>query len=448
MTAPLKPSLGGAEAEVDRLLGDCRAVPERVVSAKAGTWHRLRGEVLARHGVTWTSRRAIRWTVALGSVCAASLIVGLRIGSMRVGHRSARLEAQPGVTNQEAAVPAPVATEPEAHEGWRRIDLGTVGQLTVSPAASLRLPANATPGEGTYSVGLDSGELCASIAHRDVARQGPFVVEAMSLRVVVVGTRFCVSAGTTVQSSWVSVEDGQVRVEHDGRSATISAGETLHGDDPHLWVSVTPAGAEAHASRAVRSPRNLTSCSPTDPIPQRRRCLWRLSGGDDLAAQNALYLLGLLARDQERDGAAALSIWQTYRHRFARGAMSAEVDLAMLDELIAERRFAEALTVSDDFLDQFGSYFRAGEVSLKRAEVLRAEMHRPAEAEESYRRALDREANPNRRSEALFGLGLCQETLGQIAEAESTWNRYRKEFPRGRHATEVAQRLGGRPTGP
>jgi len=238
-------------------------------------------------------------------------------------------------------------------EGWRQVDLGSVGKLSLSASASVRLPASAPALGDPYSVNLESGELCAAIAHRDTEKQGPFVVEASSLRVVVVGTRFCVSAGDTPESSWVSVEDGRVRVERDGRSATVSAGEVLQGGDPALRAPPSVPRAAVAPTPGVSSSRKAGTCAATDPLPVRRRCLWRLAGGDDLAAQNALYMLGLLARDEERDGLAALSIWQTYRKRFSHGAMTAEIDLAMLKELTAQDRFDEVVTISDQFLGSF-----------------------------------------------------------------------------------------------
>ncbi len=440
-----KDGMSEAEKKIERLLEECREVPERAPSAKAESWHRVRRAILVPHGVPMT--RQLPWAVALGAVCAASLVIGGFAGLLRNGRGHAGEATAIPTTHEETSAAietAQPATEDPAHAGWRAVDLGTVGQLSLSPTAALRLPASEPAADGAYVVGLDSGELCAAITHRDVPRQGPFVVEATALRVVVVGTKFCVSAGPSTESSWVSVEEGRVRVEREGHSATVGAGESLQGNDPQLWAAAASSGADLHPVHAAASTKRVTSCPTTDPLPQRRRCLWLLSGGDDLAAQNALYLLGQMARDQERDGPAALSIWQTYRHRFARGAMSAEVDLAMFDELLAERRFNEALTVSGDFLDQFGSYFRAGEVALKRADILRVNARRPGDAAQGYRRILEREANADRRGEALFGLALSQESLGEHADAQSTWNRYQKEFPQGRHSAEAAQHLAGR----
>jgi hypothetical protein len=414
----------------------------------------VRAEVLEGEGSVHRNRYFIRWPTVFAYACLTALIAGGIygwVGGTHLGKPKAKPAPLPAALEVAEVAPqaVPVTPQPvaspgqEEHPGWRHVDLGTVGQLTVSESASLRLPANEASPHAGYTVGLDSGEMCAAIAHRDVPKEGPFVVETASLRVVVVGTRFCVSAGETTDASWVSVQDGQVRVERSGRSAMVSAGETLHGGDPLL---AAPKAKAVHSVKATSA--STSTCPATDPLPTRRRCLWRLAGGDDLAAQNALYTLGLLARDQEGDGVAALSIWQTYRHRFAHGVMAAEVDLAVLSELTSQGRYGDALNVSDEFLAEYPSYFHAGEVRLKRADLLRTRLGRPAEAQDAYRNILATESSPALRGEALFGLGLSQEAMGLAADAQTTWNRYQMEFPGGRHSSEVSRRLHGTASGP
>jgi hypothetical protein len=437
-------------AETDRVLSDCRQTGPRAPAAKAASWHQLRARVLKERGQP-PGRLFVRWPAFVAYCSTMSLLVTLAFGWVRDRRPDVAVTPPPTSLPEEAAI-APTVAPPQPapgpmREGWRRVDLGSVGQLELSASATLRLPPSAPTNEDTYSVGLESGDLCAAIAHRDSAKQGPFVVEAKNLRVVVVGTKFCVSSGDTPDLSWVSVEEGLVKVEREGRVAMVSAGELLQGGDPALRPLASEPSARAPAATSSARVRP-TSCPAGDPLPARRRCLWQIAGGDDLAAQNALYMLGLLARDEEHDGAAALTIWQTYRHRFSRGAMMAEIDLAMLKELTAQNRFEDALSITDQFLGDFPGNFRAGEVSLKRADMLRVKLERPADAADAYRRMLSVESTPALRAEALYGLGLSQEALGRSADARTTWQRYRQEFPAGRRSAEVAHHLSAAPPGP
>jgi TolA-binding protein len=181
----------------------------------------------------------------------------------------------------------------------------------------------------------------------------------------------------------------------------------------------------------------MASASPA----QRSSCLWLEAGGSDLAAQNALYLLGAAAQGDEHDGRSAVSIWQTYLHRFPRGVLVGETTWAVFDELVSERRYEEALSISGSYLESFPGSAQATELSLRRGDLLAETLNRPLEAEQAYRGVLLGGGHPLLRDDALFKLGLCYERLGESAEARVAWQRYQADFPNGRHAAEVAERL-------
>jgi hypothetical protein len=422
------------EARVKALLNPCLEMLSRPPSVKAATWHQLSGRLpddgarsVHRHGAP----RRFVLACTLSGLGMVSLLIYQRSSERMTFHDDVATAESPAAKRAE-----PVTDSVGNRPGWRSVDLGPIGTLSLSPSASLQLPADEATGQAAYEVVLDDGELCAVITHRDLSRQGPFVVRANVLRAVVVGTRFCVSSGTTADATWVSVEEGRVRVERGRKSVEVGAGGLVRSDDPRLTVA---------ASASNRS--NMVACSLTAPLAERRRCLTERSKGDDVAAQNALYMLGNLAREQDHDGAGALSIWRTYRHRFPAGALATEVDLAILDELLAEKRFNEALNSTDDFLRRYPSYFLAPHVRLERAELLRSGLARPADAAEAYQRILSSESDPNVRDEALYGLGLSREATGSTADVTSIWRQYRRDFPRGKHASEVANRLSTKAVG-
>jgi hypothetical protein len=407
------------------------------------------------------------------SFVAASLAIGALILTARFEHRSgARVGGFEGATDRPsaAAAGASVGTPPPTAEvgpaerptfaesratrdGWKETEIRAVGHLYAAPNAAFHLPSeSAREKESSYTVLLDSGELCAQVSHRDVATQGPFVVQAPAMRAVVVGTRFCVFAGSTLADSWVMVEEGKVRVERAGGASTLAGpGAVVHalgesasmmeeapGEESAVVDAPTAAALRKHGAHlgAPGAPRRCAEGPPR----AREECLWRQAGGAGLAAQNALYLLGVMARDQH-DGAAALAIWHTYEHRFPAGALAAETEWNVFDELIVEHRYDEALAASQDFVERHGNFFRAGELQLRRAELLAEAVGRPQEAEAEYRRMLSRESRAALRDEALFGLARCLQRLNRTAEARAEFERYQSEFPRGKHRAEVGREL-------
>ena len=424
--------------DADEVLTQAHQLLARDAPARADTWQRLHGRLLGLQPARSNRTLVVHWHRV--SFVATTLALAVAFFSI-----AARRPSVKGRNTTEATVTA-AATDKLLPDGWTEIDLESVGRLFASPDAIFHLPTTSTVNAGdSYTVALDRGEICAQVAHRDVATQGPFVVQAPGIRAVAIGTRFCVLAAAPPAESWVMVEEGRVRVERPGRQdvfagagGLVKAGglDAAEGNGPRAEMA-TPH--RTLGKRQLASPAAGLAC-PAGPNSERERCLWQQAGGSDLAAQNALYLLGVLARDRQNDGPAALSIWRAYEHRFPKGVLAVETRWSIFEELVAEHRFDEALSSSEELIKQHGDFFRVGELHLRRAEILRDTLGRPADAEAEYQNLLSTESRAALRDEALFGLGVSQERLNQSTAAQATFRRYLNEFPTGKHRAQAERR--------
>ena len=336
--SPSDPSLTPL-AERIALLGS--ELTERQGWRKAASWQIVSGRISRAR----TQRVVVGWGLALASCAGVALLVGTRSGHRTVGlERSATAAASAGA------------------EGWREIDLGTVGRLSLAPGARVRLPTpEPSPGE-TYRVTLDEGQICAQVNHRDLAQVGPFLVEAQGLRVTVVGTRFCVYAGK--EPSWVSVDEGRVRVDARG-SATVavSAGEIVRADDPRLQIPEAPVPAVASPESASVS-ASAVEATQVSPGPARRYVATAMpTSPEDLAAENALYETGLQL-GKARDVAGSLAVWEQYHQKFPHGVFAAEVDVRRLRGLTDQKQYVQALAAAEEFEQSHPGDWHDAEVQL------------------------------------------------------------------------------------
>jgi TolA-binding protein len=241
------------------------------------------------------------------------------------------------------------------------------------------------------------------------------------------------------------VSEGKVRAESDvGRAVAVEAGESLRSDDPRLAAPPAPQAVPAitlprlPASR-VEAPPAAPDCADARSIAARRACYERAAQGHDVAAQNALYGLGLMEQDEAHDGVAALEAFRRYEARFPQGVFAPEASLAILGELLAEKRYPEALQETEHSL-ALGDESGQDRVRFVRAQLLLGPLDRPALALPLLHRLVD-SGEPTLREEALFSLGLCQEVLGQPDEAEATLRRSLAAYPEGKHAAQIRARL-------
>jgi len=438
MSRPSDPRPEQLLAEVDGLLARSRRLVKRDATERAATWRRLE----ARLGRRPTPKGlVIRWPrvgIAAAAVAALSA-AGVTVG--RGQHWSAMVRSRMAVLDPHlapAAAKAPPVSSGSWRTGWQETDLGFNGKLIAAPEARFRLPSDATSAAGPYVIALERGEICVQVAHRDPVTQGPFMVETSQLRAVAVGTRFCVFAGSDAAASWVMVEEGKVRVERGSdQSRLAEAGMVVHAGELQAPTASPPSPVPSPL-RHVPAPLSSTSgfSCPLAPRNRRDACLWRKTNGTGLSAQNALYLLGAEA-DRDQQPGRALAIWQSYVRRFPNGILGAEAAFNAFEDLLGEKRFDEALVTADDLLAHHAGFARAGEVRLRRGELLRTTFGRPQEALVEYRRILSGESRDLLREDALFGIGLCEEQLGDRGVAQATWEAYLREFPSGRYRAEV-----------
>jgi hypothetical protein len=114
----------------------------------------------------------------------------------------------------------------------------------------------------------------------------------------------------------------------------------------------------------------VAGCDPQLALDARRACLEKAAAGSGLAAQNALFALGVLERDELHDGPAAVSRWRGFQARFPDGLLASEASIAILGELVAQRRYPEAIEEAAAFQSQFADDSRAVEVGALRSSLL------------------------------------------------------------------------------
>lgn len=304
------------------------------------------------------------------------------------------------------------------------VALGDEGSLRVRAGSVYRVERAAS---ADRNVVLDRGAVEARI--RPLPPGRILAVQTPHLRAVVVGTRFSVEVSP--QSSEVVVTEGTVRVEVVGRppqqvgagqSVRVGAAQPAAAPDP----SAAPLDAVAH-------------CEQEGTVEARRACYRPFLSGTGLAAQNALYGLAALERDQGRTS-DALALFEEHRRRFPAGLLAPEVSLEVLRLLVDERRFAKAVEEAEQFTRRFERDARGPEVRLLRANLLCAELGQREAARQAYLEGAAA-ARDGAREEALCAMARCAQLQGERAQAREDWRRYLDEFPRGAHAQEARDQL-------
>ena len=239
----------------------------------------------------------------------------------------------------EARVAAPAGERP------RSISLGGRGEITLERDTVARLATpGAAAGVGPRIVELQRGRLLADVATR--AADEPLSIITPHVVVLVVGTRFTVAVDSDATD--VTVEHGRVRVERDGRSVFVGAGESLRSDDRRFTPPVA-APARTAAVRPSSRGGKVRSCTAAASSSDRASCLRRVARGTDLAAENALVALALLERTQHADRAAALARLEEYERRFPGGTLTREVALLTVRTLVESGAQREACAYAERY---------------------------------------------------------------------------------------------------
>jgi hypothetical protein len=214
------------------------------------------------------------------------------------------------------------ALQPEAHGGATRVETAANGShvefgestIDVGPTSAVRLAGDDSHG---VVVTLDTGRVECDVTPR--RGRPPFVVEAGSVEVRVIGTHFVVArAGGSVG---VDVQRGQVEVVSNGQRSLVSAGShwpSLPEVSPQTPVRATssaPPSRDANPGRAIEPratplpARGTASLSPREQYEAASRleaeqpaaaiALYReLAHQGGAWGENALFAVGRLEADR------------------------------------------------------------------------------------------------------------------------------------------------------
>jgi hypothetical protein len=163
--------------------------------------------------------------------------------------------------------------------GARIATAASPSHLTIEGAAVDVAPSSAvsfaTEHDGTTVVRLERGAVTCEVAPRSY--RAPFVVEAGSTRVTVIGTRFSVERAGDHASVWV--EHGTVEVGDDGLTQLVHAGERYRPGDGRAAATVAPEAAPApEVAPAAAAPAAAAApvapakaVAATEPAPARAK---------------------------------------------------------------------------------------------------------------------------------------------------------------------------------
>jgi hypothetical protein len=186
---------------------------------------------------------------------------------------------------------------------------------------------------------------------------------------------------------------------------------------------VGPSPSKAPSARFAEA----RSAEPLSSTPPARSALARES--ESLAR-------ALVALRRDHDARAALALLDAHEAEFPGGALGLEARVARVDALVALRRKTDALSVLATLpLDRVG---RGAELRLLRAELTAERDCAEASADLD---ALVATAPAALRERALYARASCRLRLGDRAAAEHDLRRYLTDYPRGRFAREVEERL-------
>lgn len=194
-------------------------------------------------------------------------------------------------------------------------------------------------------------------------------------------------------------------------------------------VPTDPAREWAEANRLVRS---------GDPAAAVRK-LDAIARGTGPHAELALYEAGRVRVRFLEDPAGARRDFVEYRARYPNGALRLEADLSIVETLVAQKRAPEAIAEADAFLKRHARSERAAEVRWIRAHLLR-DSGKWQDARADYLALAD--SDPAGAAEALFQAAVCDQELGDAAQARVRLESWLERFPDGRRRAEVERALG------
>jgi TolA-binding protein len=163
---------------------------------------------------------------------------------------------------------------------------------------------------------------------------------------------FEVTDGTTR----VLVESGEVAWRAKDRSGRVGAGQ-----------AVTIARAVAALAVAPRGPP-VDACGAKAGSDAYRSCLQGEAMGEGLAAQAALFELGMIAHERGELG-ESVQLFRSYARRFPDGALAPEAAIALMVDLRGSGALSEASAEAAKFPERFPAEPRIDDVRRWAAEI-------------------------------------------------------------------------------
>ncbi len=160
----------------------------------------------------------------------------------------------------------------------------------------------------------------------------------------------------TPGSTMLNVESGEVAWRAPGKNGRLGAGGRI-----------TVNGAAAALAVAPRGPP-LESCGGKSDSAEYTGCLETTSHGRGLAAEAALFELGMLAHDRG-EVTEAVARFEAYAQRFPDGALAPEASIALMVDLRRSGKLAGAANEAGRFAERFPHEPRAGEVARWAAQI-------------------------------------------------------------------------------
>jgi hypothetical protein len=309
-------------------------------------------------------------------------------------------------------------------------------------AADLVEAAQAAPAlspETLARVRANVAQLSEDGARRGSRLRGlPLGLRLATLAVLLLASAATASGAMTLWRRYVAKtgEDGAPAARHHARKARVAenAVTAASANDVAPVVELLPPPEptiEAPAPRvrhAAAVPARRASLEPADPATEAK------------VLSEALEELR-----QARNPRGALAKLDEYAKAYPRGVLASEACSARLEAMLAldDRRGALALL---DERTTFAGRLGAEQI-LTRAE-LRASVGRYADALGDFDRVLaagaplDSSASADA-ERALYGRAVTLGHLGRDTRARADLEAYRRRFPAGRHAPEVARLLAG-----
>jgi hypothetical protein len=307
------------------------------------------------------ARPAPRARLAM-SLAAAAVVTLVFVYTVRSPVRAPEPAPQPQLaTAPQRGEQEPVVTPPRVNDeiagtlaqGPTRLPDGSAVELAAASKASWQRTARG------IHVELSSGELRVAVPAQATGQA--FEVRAGSYRFVVLGTEL--SVRSTMYESHLEVFSGRVEVHKEQRTvAVVKAGERWVGThhtggasakhrEPAAREAPEPLPEPAHVAPKAEDCTVLVKAQAFAPAAA---CYARQAEGSGLAAELALFELSRLRVSALSDAPGAVRALEEHQRRFPAGALSQQVQLAMVRTLSAAGRHADALRALEPLIARGG----------------------------------------------------------------------------------------------